>query len=428
MLKYRINKGLFHHIVVLSFIISMAMPMRIWIPVGPFASFSILDVVIAILLIFFTINFLIKGKLKTGNKNVFFLLMVPFFMSIFSLLWTVELIGTIKWILIFLEACIVYIITINLFCRYPAKVIAQYMALFVVLCITASVFSYLNIPGFIPQIPPEMDQEGYLLSYFARFSHPFIGLSNNLATVLVFFLLIFIAYGQSEKQRTYLFLGLLTTAGVVLTLSRGVLISMIITFILFFVKRKFILKGIYYFICSSFLLGLVIYTFLLINPIAEQEIWSRFTITNIEFRQEKIAIAFKMIQDKLLLGYGGGAMAYGNIENLVGGVHNTYIEQILNFGLLGGSFIILNLLLLPLPFFKFQTKYHSVKLLARGIGFSVVGQLLIFMTESSFEGSLLRVIFYFSIALSVSLLNSMANEYNHYASTAISESQVWKRA
>jgi hypothetical protein len=88
------------------------------------------------------------------------------------------------------------------------------------------------------------------------------------------------------------------------------------------------------------------------------------------------------------------------------GVHNTYLQQVLSFGLTLG--IVVGLALCATAIFFLARQRGSP--LAGVIGYAVLVQLAIFLFEASFEGSVLRVLFYLSMGLSVALLRAVERE------------------
>ena len=49
-------------------------------------------------------------------------------------------------------------------------------------------------------------------------------------------------------------------------------------------------------------------------------------------------------------------------------------------------------------------------LVKRGLVYAIITQILVFMVQASFEGSVLRVFFYFSIGISLELIDAMSRE------------------
>jgi O-antigen ligase len=143
---------------------------------------------------------------------------------------------------------------------------------------------------------------------------------------------------------------------------------------------------------------------------------TRFSSANATMRLDFLSEALPKIEERPLLGFGGG-VAPDFAEDLAR-VHNTYVQQLLNFGLLLGSIAALALIGTAVFFFS-RWRTSGV---ARVVGFTLTAQLVIFAVESSFEGTTLRVLFYLSIGLAASLVR--ASEAQDLPSSTESEPVV----
>ena len=141
------------------------------------------------------------------------------------------------------ESLVAYLLAIRLFRGVAPRTIVSAMSLFVMVCITGAILAFLRVPGFDPVIPPDIlvgspDYINYLASFYARLSHPFIGLSNDFASALNCYVLVLFAWGFAENRRAYQLLAALTVLAITFTLSRGVLISLVFTGMVFFLKPR----------------------------------------------------------------------------------------------------------------------------------------------------------------------------------------------
>ena len=111
------------------------------------------------------------------------------------------------------------------------------------------------------------------------------------------------------------------------------------------------------------------------------------------------------IVNRPLLRYGAGATP--DRDPLLGqGVHNTYLQQVLYFGLPLGLLVSLALVGTA---GMFLARGRSIAI-AGVIGCSLMVQLVIGLFESSFEGRVLRVLFYLSMGLATALLRAVEGE------------------
>jgi O-antigen ligase len=245
----------------------------------------------------------------------------------------------------------------------------------------------------------------YLVSFYARLSHPFIGLSNDFASALNCFVLALFAWGFIDSQRSYQLLAALTVMAMTFTLSRGVLIPLVFTGIVFFLApqlRRMLpwLAGLLGF------MALGIFAYYTLVPEVGSTLAGRTSDSNVETRLLKVRVAADKIMERPLLGYGGGVVADSDAE-LQGGAHNVVVDMMLYFGVLPGLIVCLSLGSLPLAFLGWRSADPKVRFMARAVGFTLVSQMLIFMSETSFDAAVLRVYFYFFIGTSVALLTVM---------------------
>ena len=217
--------------------------MRLWITVGPFATVSIMDVALLIGSALLVLVLIARKQFDSGQPIVFSMLCVPLILSVISIVWSQDVELTVKWAFVNAESVIAYFLAVALFRGCAAKKIAWFMALFLVLCLLGSVLSALHVPGFEPQVPAEYEVGtanylAYLATYYGRLSHPFIGLSNDFASVLVCYVLVFFSWGMLNKNLGYTILAFMTVLGITLTFSRGVMIPMAITAFLFLLRPE----------------------------------------------------------------------------------------------------------------------------------------------------------------------------------------------
>ena len=187
-------------------IIAIANPIRIWFPIGPFSSFSVLDVFLLVTAAILLVTCRIRNTISIGDGLVLLCLSIPPLVTLLSSFWSIDLTATIKSTLVFFEALVAYFIAVNIFSSFRPENIMKYLYIFVFLTLIASFFTLLGVPGFEPNIPPEVaadktEAAGYLIRYYTRLSNPFLGASNDYATVLAMFPIVFAAFGVATNRR-----------------------------------------------------------------------------------------------------------------------------------------------------------------------------------------------------------------------------------
>jgi hypothetical protein len=401
-------------------IATAAFAYRLEIPLWVFNSVCTYD-----LALFIVLPLLVEKMYRTnfsvmmlGDTRMFIILMLPLVASLLSLSWSQEIQSTIRCLLNYIEAILAFLIAVNIFGHLNSQAIIARISCLVFLILMGSVFSYLGVPGFDPMPAAlrfdSLEATMYFNSYHARLSHPFIGLSNNLATVFSFFSMVLLGYGTAYKDRKSLFLFWVSLVAIILTFSRGCIFSISICFMYFVFmvggSSRLAVK-----ICGIILISAVVISlsyedsFLDLEYTVGQTLRYRLQMDTASERLNKLGTASEKILESPLLGYGDGVTADSDWE-LVGGVHNTYIQQILYFGIPLGSLLSLALWSMPWKFLRGGNLGIPEGIVSFGLGLGILSQLLIFITQTSFEGSLLKVLFYFSVGMGIALVNSARRE------------------
>jgi O-antigen ligase len=368
--------------------------------------------------------------LDTGYPALFWLLCVPLVVSIISIVWSKDHQATLRTVLIYAEALIAYLFVIReLDGLAPARIIT-YIKRYSYLLIIPGLLLLLHVPGFEPEVAYEHSSGGYL-TFYTRLSHPVLGGSNNLATVLAFFAPILLYWGHTRHDRRATLAAFISLLAIVLTLSRGIFLAFLIAGLVYAPlttgRRRLASKGLATKITATVALGLVaLGAFYAVNPPTHEFFKDRLTLATAETRSQLISFSFKGIANEPLLGYGGGATPPPdaaqdvipvpdngsgvslNGSGQTGGVdvHNTYLQQALSFGLPLGLLISLALCGTA---GVFLARRRSIAL-AGVIAYALMVQLVSFLFESSFEGTVLRVLFYLSVGLAAALLRSAERE------------------
>jgi O-antigen ligase len=202
-----------------------------------------------------------------------------------------------------------YLAAIYLLRPLLLETIAKLIVVFVGFVIVGAVFSYFELPGFSPQLPPDTSlpaKAAYLLTYNARFSHPFIGLSNNLATVLAFFPFILAACFRITGSSLYLWMLYATLIAILATLSRGVMLALIVTLMVYFFTRSFRFMPLHKFLKFFSILASGFILFIMLNPATLNHFKGRLDARGIHTRLHLYRQTIEALESAPLLGYGAG--------------------------------------------------------------------------------------------------------------------------
>jgi O-antigen ligase len=394
---------------VLLLVISGAMPLRVWASIGPFRSFSIFDLVIVAVGAWLAVNALRGRKLSFGDAWVFQWLCVLPAAAALSILWTTSIQETLRSVVVYAEAIVAYITVCTGLAGRSSATVMRVGALFVLLVLLGSVLMMLFVPGFEPQVLDNSDFDD-MVSYYTRMSHPFLGKSNDLAGLFAFFVMPFAGWAWSKRSVWYSVLAVLTACALLLTFSRGALLAVAVVIIVASFRSRAALKRLL--AVGTFaipVLGVLVVMAVASVPLASDYLEDRLSLTNIESRNVILDAAFDALATRPVLGFGAGAVEVFD-DRLSAGVHNTYVEQMLSFGVPLGALCGLALFMVVLSLKRLCAR-STVGDWKEALWLAALCQALIFLTETSFEGSILRILFYMCIAWGSALLTGPAEPF-----------------
>ncbi len=399
-----------------ALILAAGFPVRIRLGFSVFGSLTLLDIVLAAAMLRLVFGVLAnRGRVRLGDARVAILLTIPFLICVASLAWTMDVKATLRGIGIFTEAMVAYWAVTNAFADLATPQLFGRAATLVILLLAGSALSLLQVPGFGPPtgdlVLGSPDHVAFLAAYYARLGNPFYGLSNDFASVLALYVLPLLAWGVVRRKPAYSLLAGVAFAGIVLTLSRGVIAATVAGGILFLIAERQRLTRWLPGIALGFAVVITVgYLYYQLNQAVQTYLLDRFRITTIHARQEILAMGLEKVSDAPILGYGAGVVSD---PLLATGVHNTYVQQALYYGIPLGLLSSTALWLLAARFLFWPTVLRGVRVMAVAVGASVLIQLAIFLVETSFEATLPKTGFYFFAAFATAILTQMSREESH---------------
>ncbi len=381
-------------------LLAAAAPVRFGYGLPLVGSVSFLDVMTGVVGLALAARVLHERRLQVGYPLLFGLLCVPFLAAVVSLLWSQDPSTTLREILSLLQGLLLYLYAVGATERAGAEGTLRWLRRSVYLLLAPPVLMLVGVPGFQPQEPGVAATSVDYIGYFTRLSHPFIGRSNNLASVLAFFPFVLAWWGMHRGDRRASRAAVVAVAAIALTLSRGVLGSLLLGTVLYLlVARPPIGLLARRTVSLGLLLGLAGALFLAFNTQARELLDTRLQAASIEDRTALVELALEKIEQRPVVGYGGGVTPEAE-PALEAGVHNTYVQQLLSYGAPLGLLVIASLGLTSV-FFLCR---HKPGTPARAIGFTLLVQLLVFGSQSSFEGVVVRAIFFLFVGVVTGLL------------------------
>ena len=393
----------FRHFLFVLFALVLLFPYRIEYKWAYFSTLSVLEIFLAPLFILSAIYWIRSGRIYILNIKIFFVLLLPLVLAIVSCIWSVNISSTVKSIVVYGTSMAAFLITLTLSLRYSFQGVALlFLTLPVFLVLTAYIAYFPGSPISPEAILPAaaLEQDSFLLSYQARLSHPFLGLSNSFATILAMLLPFALLVRRSGLwRRISWWVAVITFAAIVATGSRGVLVAIVMAyggpFLLSTLKSTRIPRGGITFVAMALSIGGL---FLFLSPESQRHLADRLSFVNVMIRFDAFFTVFDILRT-VPWGIGSG-VGLSEVSALsLGAVHNAYLQNLLWFGWIGGG--LMNMALLALPFFvrKIPVRTHLGQEARRAVALSVVILLLVNLSQASWEGSVLRVWIYFLIGL-----------------------------
>ena len=390
-------------------LLAAAFPVRIFGSFPFVQSVSLLDVALVLAAGGLVLRAAAGQRIVFGDPRLFALLSVLPALSMLSLFWTQDFAATFVDVATYLEALLAYVYVLTQTDGVPGDTIVKWLRWFTYALLVAPILLLLHVHGFAPQEPGLKQSSGDYLSYYSRFSHPFIGRSNNLATVLAMVVPVLLYWGVKHHQRATLVAGITGLVAIALTVSRGVMLALLIGVVVVALKR-----GVHLPEASRRLIGIglagtlgallvaagLLYRY---NVDTKMFIGERLSLSNVTLRETRLTDGLQELWRQPFLGYGAGTLPNQN-EAIFGGVHNTFLQQLLSYGVLLGSLAILAMVE-TVRFFL-----GSARGLRLAIGVTLLAQLLSYMVESSFEGTTLRVLIYLLLGMLVGLLRAASTD------------------
>jgi hypothetical protein len=306
-----------------------------------------------------------------------------------SLAWTSDVVTTILYTLVCVEAMVAFLMMVT-FLRDagPARFI-HFIQAWLLMLVLGGVLLWIGVPGFQP--PAGLDPaSGDYISYFARFSHPFIGRSNNLAAVLLLLVPPLVAWAARTRHVWDIGVAAVAEIAFLLCLSRGAMLALAIGVAVYFVVERRHRTRTIQTVLWSLPVGVLAAGIGWLNPTVRLYFAARFSGSNVQARIDILDDALDgntgnwstapgSVLPRWLLGEGGG---------IGRSVHNTFIQQVLSFGVIIGVLVGLGLVVTGVWWFRRHPTQLPTVAPIHGIG--VIALLVSFLGESSFEGSLLR--------------------------------------
>lgn len=372
-----------------------------------FSSVSLLDPVLLLAAFMVFLSIAARAFVFTGEHRIFSILLLPLLFAVGSLSWSVDMPATMKSIVVVGSAVAAYLSVVVLFRGVATSDLLKGILVVVWILLITGMASYLPGSPLAPELlHSEREGSGFILSYRARFSHPFLGLSNSFATILVMLLpFVYAARRLGVWPKRAFWTGMILVAGIVATGSRGVLLAMVVVYGLLWLYRAWAVGTFPRGVLGGGLVVLgVAAGFLWLSPDAADHLGGRLSAANVDGRFSAFLAALQVATQDYPMGIGSGVSLSDLSDVSLRSVHNAYLQNVLWFGVVGG--IALSIAMWLLPWLVLRIKVSTVQALIakRALATSLLLLMVVNLSQASWEGSVLRVQIYVIVALGVLLI------------------------
>lgn len=395
------------------FVLVLLFPLRFDYEWYFFSTISVLDPVLLFLLTGLLLLVSLTGRLMVGERSVFIILILPVIFALLSLTWTVDAGETVKSIIVYGAAVIAYLIAVALFREWSVAKLLKTTVLASWILVVTAVFSYIPGSPIAPEITfshQNLEGSGFLLSYYARLSHPFLGLSNSFATILAMLLpIVTVGSRIGVWPRFTNITGILLIAAIFATGSRGVLIALMLVYGLLVVWQLIAVGAVSRSLLKKLIVGCIavvalIVGFFVLSPTAIEHVGGRLDASNIDARLQAFGAVFNVSIFEYPFGIGSGVGLFRVSEVGLTSVHNAYLQNILWFGMIFGILLSAAMVLLPYVIWKITVSMPAARYVRAAVAISAAVLMLINISQASWEGSMLRIWIYVLLAIGVVMI------------------------
>lgn len=330
-----------------------------------------------------------------------------------------------------------------------------------VACVVPCLLLWTYVPGFAPPITSTMPDAGTtLMNYFARLSHPWIGPSNNIAALLVP-LVVPLAYLTLRVSRWVVVPFLLVVGALAGTLSRGGLLAVAATAVLWLVLARGHRRRTLTLALPAAAMAMATAAFVLFaHPALDRSLAKTYppaaAAHDFADRRDPApaavpdagqaeptgqagqAVDTTVSTTTLLAGRTGadGGLDNGRLALLEQGiakisllgrgagyelhVHNAFVQQLVDFGWVGGTISVGLMLAFTMWWFRVGLRGRR-DLAALAMGCGILAQMGSFLLESSYEGDLLRRTIWIEWGLLVAAYLALRRQQSPPADDAVAQ-------
>lgn len=389
-------------------VVILLFPYRVEYSWGFFSTLSILDIALLISFPVVVVLAIARGSVAVADRRIFVVLAMPLVFAVISLAWSINISATVKSIVVYGAPVVALLLAADFGRNHSPSQLCLFFVVISCSLFLGSFFSY--VPG-SPLRPewtmPEsqLTDGGFLLSYHARLSHPFLGLSNSFATILAMLLPIILFIRETGFwRRSSWWTAAMLVGAIMASGSRGVILAVVTAYAAVLFRKLMVSgripgQGILLVVAALGITAL----FVLLSPDALRHLADRFSMANVTSRWDAYAAVFDVLH-QTPWGVGSGVSLAECSAVALTSVHNAYLQHFLWFGWVGGFVLNIVLLALPALILLIPVRSKVARGAKRAVAMSVTVLLLINLTQASWEGSVLRVWIYFVIGLGLVII------------------------
>jgi O-antigen ligase/polysaccharide polymerase Wzy-like membrane protein len=392
-----------------------AFPYRFETRTGLFATVSVLDFAFVVCMLVVAVLVCWRGRLAVGNRAVALSLAIPPLLAVCSLLWAVDAQPATKAVVLYVYALGLYVMVVNLLEGAPARFIGALFGWFAVVMLTGALLLYFRVPGFdlfaLTDAPIDFER---ITAAYARFSHPFIGLSNDFAPILTLTLFAIIGLSPASPRRWVKLLAALLAVGLFLTFSRGVLIGLGIVGLAYWTASRFTLRLVGRVLVVGTVIVIAVFAFAsrYTVSVGERQLSGKEIVIDrllnpgtVGLRTVGYRASLAVVWQRPLLGYGTGVFDPGR-SGQMSTSHSTYLQQLVFYGVPLGLVSSAAWIALAYLYWNWRARSPEAHRFARAVAAALTIILIAASVETFMEATMPRLLIYLLLGMSTALLNT----------------------
>lgn len=372
------------------FLAACIAPVRFWVPVGPFGTFTILELALGFLGLAALLR---RSHDPVGIRLIIYASGVPLAAAVLSFVWTDDILATQKAAINAATAAFAFLVPYRLYKNAEPRVIGRAAVWFVCASSGLAAAYWFWPEVFWSSQGATADDLLVLAAHeyaaiFARLDSPFLGRSNDFATTLALYVVLFGGLHRANGRRMYAFGGAVAALAMTLTLSRGVIAVAVAAVMWSSARRITVRRAAAILVVIAAILVVASRFITVVESTGVSILDDRLhNAVNVADRWDRLQVAIGIVAENPLVGLGGGRYMNKDVSAIDSAFHNTYVEQLAAYGLLLGTLVIVSFGVAPSVLWGWRRANGEAATVARAATYATLAYWAIASHQTSNEAS-----------------------------------------